>query len=56
MSAAQNISQARAVGQISYGRTLRERLPNVAKVFVRGTIDMRMVCTIIARTENVEDS
>ena len=56
ISAAQNISHARAVGQISYGRTLRERLPNVAKVFLRGTIDMRMVLTIITRTENVEDT
>ncbi len=55
ISAVQNISHARAVGQVSYGRTLRERLPNVARVFVRGTIDMRMVLTIIARTENVED-
>ena len=26
------------------------------RVFVRGTIDMRMVLTIIARTENVEDT
>ncbi len=55
VSAVQNISHARAVGQIWYGRTLRERLPNVAKVFVRGTIDMRLVSAIIARTENVED-
>ena len=55
VSTVQNISHARAVGQIWYGRTLRERLPNVAKVFVRGTIDMRLVSAIIARTENVED-
>jgi hypothetical protein len=55
VSAVQNISHARAVGQIWYGRTLRDRLPLVARVFVRGTIDMRMVLTIIARTENVED-
>jgi hypothetical protein len=55
VSAAQNVSHARAVGQIGYGRTLCERLPMVAKVFVRGTIDFRMVSTIIARTENVDD-
>jgi uncharacterized protein DUF222 len=55
VSAAQNISHARAVGQIHYGRTLCERLPAVAKVFARGTIDFRMVSTIIARTDNVED-
>ena len=56
ISAVQNISHARAVGQIWYGRTLRDRLPQVAKVFVRGMIDMRMVLTIIGRTENVEDT
>src|ERR1700741_3567296 len=56
VSAVQNISHARAVGQIWYGRTLRERLPEVAKVFVRGTIDFRLVSAIIARTENVEDA
>ena len=36
-------------------RALRERLPEVAKVFVCGVIDFRMVSTIIARTENVDD-
>ncbi len=55
ISAAQNISRARAVGQIHYGRTLWERLPQVAKVFASGVIDFRMVSTIIARTENVAD-
>ncbi|WP_036437990.1 DUF222 domain-containing protein, partial [Mycobacterium sp. URHB0044] len=30
VSAAQNVSHARAVGQINYGRTLCERLPMVA--------------------------
>ena len=43
------------MGQIHYGRTLRERLPEVAKVFACGVIDFRMVSTIIARTENVDD-
>ena len=56
VSAVQNISHARAVGQIWYGRTLRERLPAVAKVFVGGTIDMRLVSAIIGRTENVDDA
>ena len=55
ISAAQNISHARAVGQVHYARMLRQRLPAVAKVMVRGTIDFRMVSTIIARTENVDD-
>jgi hypothetical protein len=56
ISAAQNISHARAVGQIRYGRALCERLPAVATVFARGVIDFRMVLMIIARTENVEDT
>jgi hypothetical protein len=56
VSAIQNISHARAVGQVHYGRTLRERHPELAKVFLRGTIDFRMVSTIIARTENVDDA
>ena len=56
ISAAQNISHARAVGQIGYGRALCERLPAVATVFARGVIDFRMVLTIIARTHNVEDT
>jgi Domain of unknown function (DUF222) len=55
VSAVQNISHARAVGQIHYGRTLCERLPAVAKVFTRGEIDFRMVLMIIARTDNVAD-
>jgi hypothetical protein len=53
ISAVQNISHARAVGQVRYARTLRDRLPEVAKVFAAGLIDFRMVSTIIARTENV---
>jgi hypothetical protein len=56
ISAAQNISHGRAVGQIHYGRALCERLPSVARVFARGVIDFRMVLMIIARTENVEDA
>ncbi len=54
ISAVQNISHARAVGQVHYARTLRDRLPYVAKVFGQGMIDFRMVSTIIARTENVD--
>ena len=55
ISAVQNISHARAAGQVHYARTLRDRLPHVAKVFAAGVIDFRMVSTIIARTENVDD-
>jgi Domain of unknown function (DUF222) len=56
ISAAQNISHARAVGQIRYGRTLCERLPAVARVFARGVIDFRMVQMIMARTGTVDDA
>jgi hypothetical protein len=56
VSAAQNVSRGRAKAQIFYGRMLRDRLPAVAKVFASGVIDFRMVTTIIARTENVDDS
>jgi hypothetical protein len=56
VSAVQNISHARAVGQVQFACTLAHRLPAVAKVFVRGTIDLRMVSTIINRTDNVDEA
>jgi hypothetical protein len=56
VSVVQNISHARAVGQVQFACTLAHRLPAVAKVFLRGTIDLRMVSTIINRTDNVEDA
>jgi hypothetical protein len=52
----QNISRARAGGQIRFGRALREELPAVAAVFATGAIDFRLVSVIIARTENVDQS
>jgi hypothetical protein len=54
VSAAQNISHARAVGQVQFACALRHRLPAVARVFAAGVIDFRVVSTIISRTENVE--
>ncbi|HJT90343.1 MAG TPA: HNH endonuclease signature motif containing protein [Mycobacterium sp.] len=54
VSAVQNISHARAVGQVQLACALQYRLPAVARVFARGTIDFRMVSTIVARTDNVE--
>jgi Domain of unknown function (DUF222) len=54
VSAAQNISHARAVGQVQFACALWHRLPAVAKVFATGVIDFRMVSTIISRTENVD--
>ncbi len=56
VSAVQNISHSRAVSQVQMACALAHRLPTVAKVFLRGTIDLRMVSTIIARTDNVEDA
>jgi Domain of unknown function (DUF222) len=56
VSAVQNISHSRAVGQVQLACALAHRLPTVAKVFLRGTIDLRLVSTIIARTDNVEDA
>jgi glutathione S-transferase len=55
VSAVQNISHARAVGQVQAACALRYRLPAVARVFARGVIDFRVVSTIIARTDNVDD-
>jgi hypothetical protein len=55
ISAAQNISRGRASGQVHYARELRDRLPQVAAVFATGVIDLRMIATIIARTEVVDD-
>jgi uncharacterized protein DUF222 len=55
ISAAQNISRGRASGQVHYARVLRDELPEVAAVFASGAIDMRMVYTIMTRTENVDD-
>jgi len=56
ISAAQNISHARAVAQVQFACALHDRLPQVAKVFATGVIDFRLVRTLIARTENVDDA
>jgi hypothetical protein len=55
VSAALNISRARAGSQIRYARQLRERLPRVAAVFAAGGVDFRLVQTVINRTSNVTD-
>ena len=55
VSAAQNISHARAAGQVQFACALWHRLPAVANVFAFGVIDFRMVSTIISRTENVDE-
>jgi hypothetical protein len=56
VSAVQNISDARAVGQVQFACALWHRLPRVARVFCSGVIDFRLVSTIISRTENVDDA
>ncbi|MGX9790229.1 HNH endonuclease signature motif containing protein [Mycobacterium sp. MMS18-G62] len=56
VSAVQNISHARAVGQVQFACALWHRLPTVARVFCSGVIDFRMVSTIVSRTENVAAS
>jgi hypothetical protein len=56
VSAVQNISHSRAVAQVQYGCALRSRLPRVARVFARGDIDFRVVSTILARTDNVDEA
>lgn len=55
VSAAQNISRARASAQVRLAVSLHARLPRVAEVFARGDIDFRLVSTVISRTDNVED-
>ncbi len=54
VAAAQNISQARAVGQVQFACALRDQLPAVAALFASGGIDFRLVAMIVCRTENVD--
>lgn len=56
IAAVQNISHARAVAQVQVACNLWHRLPRLARVFVSGVIDFRLVSTIVNRTENVEDA
>jgi hypothetical protein len=56
IAAVQNISHARAVGQVQFACALWHRLPRVARVFASGVIDFRVVRTIIHRTDNVDEA
>ena len=56
IAAVQHISHARAVGQVQFACALWHRLPAVARVSRRGTIDFRVVSTIVSRTENVDEA
>ncbi|MEO3758037.1 HNH endonuclease signature motif containing protein [Mycobacterium sp. B14F4] len=55
LSPIQNLSHHRALSQVHTAATLRERLPLVGKVLRSGLIDWRMLATILARTDNVDD-
>jgi hypothetical protein len=56
IAAVQNISHARAVGQVQFACALRQRLPRLARVFCAGVIDFRLVAAIVARTQNVDEA
>ena len=55
VAAALCISRGRAAGRLRYAIALRERLPRVAEVFARGTIDFRLMAAVVYRTELVQD-
>jgi Domain of unknown function (DUF222) len=55
VAAALGISRGRARGRLRYAIALRERLPRVAEVFLRGLIDFRLMAAVVCRTELVED-
>jgi hypothetical protein len=55
VGAAQHISHARAVAQVQFACNLWHRLPTVARIFLRGTLDYRVVSAIVNRTDNVAD-
>jgi hypothetical protein len=55
VAAALGISRGRARGRLRYAIALRERLPRVAEVFMRGLIDFRVIAAAVSRTELVED-
>jgi hypothetical protein len=56
IAAALNISRGRAARRLDYAISLRERLPEVAKAFVRGDFDFRMMALLVNRTDNVDDA
>ncbi|GAA4293211.1 HNH endonuclease signature motif containing protein [Mycobacterium paraffinicum] len=49
------ISQGLAASRVRYARALRELLPRVAGVFAAGDIDLRMVQTLVYRTDLITD-
>ena len=55
VSAELGISRGRAHGQLQYAIDLREKLPQVMRVFKTGAIDMRMVIAIVNRAGLIKE-
>ncbi|KAA1244243.1 DUF222 domain-containing protein, partial [Mycobacterium simiae] len=55
VAAALRISQGLAASRLRYARAMRERLPQVAQLFVAGDIDYLAFQTIVYRTELIDD-
>jgi hypothetical protein len=55
ISAELHISRGRARGQLRYAIHLREKLPQLMRVFKTEVIDMRMVITIVNRVALIQD-
>ncbi len=55
LGAALSCSAARAHGYLRYAMAMRERLPEVGKVFAAGDIDYRAFQTIVFRTDLITD-
>ncbi len=55
VAAALGISQGLAGSYLHYARAMRERLPEVAKVFLAGDLDYRLFQTIVYRTDLITD-
>jgi hypothetical protein len=55
VAAALRIGQGLAGSYVRYARAMRERLPQVAAVFVAGEIDFRLFQTLVYRTDLITD-
>jgi hypothetical protein len=50
------ISRGRASSQMQYGRSLLERLPKLAAVFLAGEVDFRVIAVIVYRSALITDT
>jgi Domain of unknown function (DUF222) len=55
VAAGLRIGQRSALGRVEEARTMRERLPKTAEVFIAGDIDVMAFSTIAYRTDLIED-